>query len=78
MSDTPPEIEKKFRQMMMARSAAERMVMGASMYETARAFVLASMPPGLSADELKRRLCKRIYGKEIEEVIKVVRDGPEA
>ena len=51
--------------------------MGASMYETARAFVLASLPHDLSPDELKRRVFKRIYGREIDETLKIVRDGPE-
>jgi len=76
MSDTPPEIEQRFQQM-VARSGAERMAMGASMYETARAFMLASLPPDLPPEELKRRLFLRFYGREIEVSIKVVRDGPE-
>ena len=77
MSDTSPEVEEKFRQILLARSGAERMLMGASMYETARAFVLASFPYDLSPDELKRELFKRFYGSEMDESIKTVRDGPE-
>jgi hypothetical protein len=77
MTDTSPEIEQKFREIILARSGAERMLMGVSMYETARAFVLASLPKNLPPDELKRRLFKRIYGQEIDEVVKTVRDGPE-
>ena len=77
MSDTPPEIEQKFRELILSRSGAERMLMGASMYETARAFVLASLPGDLPSDELNRRLFKRIYGQEINEMVKIVRDGPE-
>ena len=77
MSDTSTEVEQKFREILLARSGAERMLMGASMYETARAFVLASLPHDLSPDELKRRLFKRFYGSEIDESIKTVRDGPE-
>ncbi len=77
MGDTSPEVEQKFREILLARSGAERMLMGASMYDTARAFVLASLPDDLSPDELKRRIFRRFYGSEIDQVLKIVRDGPE-
>jgi len=44
MNDTPPEIEKKIHEMMMARSGAERLIMGSSMFDAARRIVLASLP----------------------------------
>jgi hypothetical protein len=62
MNDTSPEIAKLVRQKLMARSGSERFVMGAQMFDAARAVVLASLPAGLSPDELKRRLFNRIYG----------------
>lgn len=77
MNDTSPEIEQKFREMLMAKSGAERMVMGASMYDAARTIVRASLPENLTPDELRIRLFKRIYGANIEEVLQTVRDGPE-
>ena len=77
MNDTPPEIEEMFREMLMARSGAERMIMGASMFDSARAIVLASLPKDLSEEELKRRLFERTYGATIEEVLSTVRNGPE-
>jgi len=43
-------------------------LMGADMFETARAFVLASLPPGLPPQELRRRLCERFYGTLAERV----------
>ena len=61
----------------MARSGAERMIMGASMFDTARAIVLASLPKDLPPEELKRKLFARIYGAPIEEVVKRTRDGEE-
>ena len=70
MNDTPPDIEKKLRAMMMARSGAERMIMGASMFDAARAIILASLPKDLAPDELKRRLFERIYGAPIEHFMK--------
>jgi len=66
MNDTSLEIEEKFHEMMMARSGAERVVMGASMFDAARAIVLASLPKDLPADELRRRLFERIYGETLE------------
>jgi hypothetical protein len=63
MTDTPPEIAETVRQKLMARSGAERFIMGARMFEAARKMVLASLPNGLSPDELKRQLFQRLYGQ---------------
>jgi hypothetical protein len=62
MNDTSPEIAELVRQKLMARSGSERFVMGARMFDAARAIVLASLPAGLSPDELKRQLFQRLYG----------------
>ena len=66
MNDTTPEIEKKVHEMMMARSGAERLIMGSAMFDLARKIVLASLPKDLSDEELKRRLFERIYGQPLE------------
>jgi hypothetical protein len=66
MNDTLPEIEKKVHEMMMARSGAERLIMGALMFDAARQIVLASLPKDLPEEELKRRLFERIYGVPLE------------
>jgi hypothetical protein len=66
MNDTLPEIEEKVHQMMMARSGAERFIMGALMFDAARQIVLASLPKDLPKEELKRRLFERIYGEPLE------------
>jgi hypothetical protein len=63
MNDTPPEIAELVRQKLMARTGAERFVMGALMFDAARTVVLASLPPNLSPPELKRRLFERLYGQ---------------
>lgn len=65
MNDTSPEIEKLFREMIMARSGAERVQMGTEMFEAARQIILASFPSGLSQDEIRRRLFERIYAEEL-------------
>jgi len=43
MKDTPPEIEPRYRAMLMQRSGEERLTMGCAMRETARALVEASI-----------------------------------
>ncbi len=65
MNDTPPDITAKVRQMMMARTGAERLVLGSEMFETARKILLASLPAGLPEIEIRRRLCERLYGNEV-------------
>lgn len=62
MTDTSPEIAELVRQKLMARSGSERFVMGTRMFDAARAVVVASLPAGLTPDELKRQLFQRVYG----------------
>ena len=66
MNDTSPEIADLVREMLMARSGAERVLMSSRMFDSARAMILASFPPGLSNLEMKRRLCERLYGDEVQ------------
>ncbi|MBV9865387.1 MAG: hypothetical protein JO316_08565 [Abitibacteriaceae bacterium] len=65
MDDTPPHIEKLMREKLMARSGEERFIMGALMFDAARTMILASLPPDLPEDELKRQLYQRIYGEPL-------------
>jgi len=65
MTDTTPAVADIVRSKMMARSCAERFVMGARMFEAAREMVLASLPRDLSKKELKRRLYERVYGESL-------------
>lgn len=62
MNDTAPEIEELMRELMMKRSGEERFIMGALMFDAAREFVIASLPPNLHAPEFKRQLFERVYG----------------
>ena len=43
MKDTRPEIEQKYRAMLLARSGEERLKIGCSMHATAQALVRASV-----------------------------------
>ncbi|HXB60551.1 MAG TPA: hypothetical protein VNU95_13345 [Candidatus Acidoferrales bacterium] len=65
MTDTPPEIAELVRQKIMSRTGEERFLMGTRMFEAAREVILASLPPGLSPEELKRQLFQRIYGEAL-------------
>lgn len=66
MNDTSPEIAELVREMLMALSGSERLMMGVQAHQAARAIVMASFPPGLSEIETKRRLCERFYGDEVD------------
>jgi len=55
MNDTPPEIAELVRKADGAHGS-ERFVIGARMFDAARAVVLASLPANLSPDDLKRQL----------------------
>jgi hypothetical protein len=65
MTDTSPEIAERIRQELMARSGEERFLMGVRMFDAARDMVLASLPAGLSPEELKRQLFERLYGQPL-------------
>jgi|WetSurSiteA1Bulk_404760.scaffolds.fasta_scaffold194328_2 hypothetical protein len=67
MNDTSPEIFRIVREKMLARTGQERLTMGSQMFEAARAMVLASFPPDLPEIEIKRPLCMRFYGNEVNE-----------
>ena len=63
MTDTAPEIAELVRQKLMARSGEERFLMGVRMFDAARDMALASLPAGLSPEEMKRQLFQRLYGQ---------------
>jgi hypothetical protein len=44
MTDTPPEITTKVRELLSAHPGAERLMMWSQVFEAARAMVLASFP----------------------------------
>ena len=61
MNDTSPEIEHMLRSRYSAMQPVERFMIGVGMFESARAMVLASLPAGLSAEDLRGKLCERLY-----------------
>jgi hypothetical protein len=65
MTDTTEEIKQLVRERIMARSSAERFVIGAEMFDSAVAILKASLPANLSSTEYRRQLFKRLYGLEL-------------
>jgi hypothetical protein len=68
--DTSPELEAKYRAMVLARFGEERLRMAGSMYAAARALVLASVretDPSAAAAALREAVFLRFYGHEFEE-----------
>jgi hypothetical protein len=61
VNDTSPEIARMVRDRYANMQPVERFLIGVSLFETARAIVIASFPPDLSHRDLRRRLCERLY-----------------
>jgi hypothetical protein len=68
MKETTPEIEKLVRERYLAMAPVERFLIGVQMFETARSMAIASFPRELSAEEIRWRLCERLYGALAREV----------
>jgi predicted ABC-class ATPase len=67
MKDTSPEMDARYRDMLMQRSGEERLKMGCAMRETARAFAEASiLEQDLQAtpEAVRKGLFLRFYGHE--------------
>src|SRR5712691_6415876 len=70
MRDTPPDVEARYRQMLLARPGEDRLRMGFSMYATARAMVVASIlarEPDASAERIREAIFLRFYGRDFDE-----------
>lgn len=65
MKDTPPHIERLFRDLIMQRTPEERFAMGLEMFDASRRLMLA----GLGADDSRsvpERLFLRCYGSDFD------------
>jgi hypothetical protein len=65
VTDTSPEVAAMVRDRIMKLSGAERFVISARMFESARIIVLASLPRNISETERKRMLYERFYGERL-------------
>ena len=71
MTDTSPEIERKYRELLLQRSGEERLKMACSMHATAQALVKASVlakNPSATPAEIRRELFLRFYGNDFDPV----------
>ena len=69
MNDTLPEVDERYRTMLMQRTGEARMIMGCAMRDTARAFVEASLreqDPRAAEATIRKRLFLRFYGHEFD------------
>lgn len=67
MRDTTPEFERIVTERFAGLTPQDRVRMCSSMFDTALAIVVSSLPPGLEAIERKRRICERLHGAELAE-----------
>lgn len=67
MNDTPPEFEAMVNERYRRMTPDERVKIAASMYDTARAIVLSSLPPGLNRRERRLAFARRLYEGELPE-----------
>lgn len=69
MNDTPPEVEERYRAMLMQRTGEERLIMGCAMRDTARKLVEASLReqnPQATEAEIRKGVFLRFYGHEFD------------
>ena len=69
MTDTPPDVDARYRQMLLARPGEDRLLMGFSMYATARALVVASIlakEPEASPERIRQAIFLRFYGRDFD------------
>ncbi len=67
MFDTHPEIAVRYRELMMRKSGEQRLLMGCSMYDTAKQIVRSAIynsRPGITETEMKKEIFLRFYGQE--------------
>ena len=69
MRDTPPDVDERYRAMLMARTGEERFIMGCAMRDTVRALVEASLreqTPNATEATIRKGLFLRFYGHEFD------------
>ena len=67
MNDTSPKVEAMVNERYKRMTPDERVRIAASMFDTARAIVLSSLPPNLSRRERRLAMARRFYEGEVSE-----------
>lgn len=65
MKDTTPEIEKMQFEIIMKKTANERIAIACEMFMSARSLILNSLPQNLSEEEKKKIYYKKMYGEPL-------------
>ena len=78
MNDTDPMIQKMLDERYQKMTGEERLKIGFSMYDTARAIVLSSLPQDLSSEDRAVQLFLRFYehdfsSEEREKIVEAIR-----
>ena len=69
MRDTTPEMDERYRAMLMNLSGEQRLIMGCSMFDTAKALMQAGIlerHPHASIAEVRQALFMQLYGHEFD------------
>ena len=67
MNDTHPDVAIRFRDLMMSKTGQQRLLMGCSMYDTAKEIVRSAIynsRPGITDAEIKKEIFLTFYGPE--------------
>ncbi len=67
MKDTSPRMALQMEQMLQQKTAAERLLMGCSMFDFSKELVVSAVlreNPHLSAAEIKQEIFLRFYGND--------------
>ncbi|HUS71921.1 MAG TPA: hypothetical protein VMY06_02560 [Sedimentisphaerales bacterium] len=67
MNDTHPEVAAQFRNLMKAKSNEQRLLMGCSMFDTAKQIVQSAIygqHPAITPEEMRKEIFLRFYGQE--------------
>lgn len=67
MNDTSAEAHRVFVERHRSMTPTERCIAAASMFETARTIVEASLPSGLTREQRRFAVARRLYGNELPE-----------
>ncbi len=68
MRDTTLRAEQEYRRLLLAQPGEKRLLMGCSLFDSARKLAIAGLTarsPALSPRELKQQLFLRTYGREL-------------
>ena len=67
MFDTHPDVAIRFRDLMMSKTGEQRLLMGCSMYDTAKKIVRSAIynnRPEITEEGMKKEIFLRFYGRE--------------